>query len=156
MWSEKDISFRCETIIRGCSFEYINIAFDIGVFKSFRNTSCVDNVWEIIVLFPLLCLFCLPFDMVPAVLYTHFELELYFGIFREKFQAIWSWFIAQSIKEHCWDIWISPGRRSQFEKFSRKQMHFSERNENQVKSFQQTSARWSVCVIVIVASIQRR
>lgn len=30
-WSEKDISFRCETIIRGCSFEYINIASDISI-----------------------------------------------------------------------------------------------------------------------------
>lgn len=85
--SEKDISFRCETIIRGCSFEYINIAFDIGILKSFRiiNTSCVDNVWEIIVLFPTFCLFChflSPFS--PCGVIHISELELQFSMFREK------------------------------------------------------------------------
>lgn len=94
LWSEKDISFRCETIIRGCSFEYINIAFDIGILKSFRiiNTSCVDNVWEIIVLFPY-TLSILPFplflsfSMVPAVLYTFSSSNSILTCFEENFSS---------------------------------------------------------------------
>lgn len=170
LWSEKDISFRCETIIRECSFEYINIAFDIRFLKSFRiiNTSCVDNVWEIIVLFSYTLSVLSSPRLLPALIllrlrslrcYTQFW--LYFGIFMEKFRTIWTWFIAPRLNAKkkvlcsgCSNFSLVHPRESQFEKFE-EQMHFSDRAKIKRKVFRNFSRleclRLSYCCIYSTA-----